>query len=143
VAYSYRAYGFGIHSTINIPGLLPADIPLGDYSLHLEGGSEPEWAQLALRAQGRVISHLPAGQRTADPSFILTEHGHGSCYELSYSDGTRFVVNGAAPPQNSALASAGAELHVTAAWSLAARFDGEFASGSQTYAGTGTLRCTW
>jgi hypothetical protein len=96
VAYSYRAYGFGIHSTINIPGLLPADIRVGDYSLHLEGGSEPEWAQLALRAQGRVISHLPAGQRTADPSFILTEHGQGSCHELSYSDGTRFVVNGAA-----------------------------------------------
>jgi hypothetical protein len=24
-----------------------------------------------------------------------------------------------------------------------AKFDGEFASGSQTYAGTGTLRYTW
>jgi hypothetical protein len=28
-------------------------------------------------------------------------------------------------------------------WSLAAKFDGEFVSGSQTYAGTGTLRYTW
>jgi uncharacterized protein with beta-barrel porin domain len=57
--------------------------------------------------------------------------------------GASFVVNGAAPPPNSALASAGAELHLTPAWSLAAKFDGEFAPGSQTYAGTGTLRYTW
>ena len=57
--------------------------------------------------------------------------------------GASFTVNGAAPPRNSALASAGAELHLTANWSLAAKFDGEFASGSQTYAGTGTLRYVW
>jgi outer membrane autotransporter protein len=57
--------------------------------------------------------------------------------------GASFTVNGAAPPKNSALASAGAELHLTQSWSLAAKFDGEFASGSQTYAGTGTLRYTW
>lgn len=42
-----------------------------------------------------------------------------------------------------ALASAGVELHTTANWSLAAKFDGEFAPGSQTYAGTGTLRYSW
>jgi uncharacterized protein with beta-barrel porin domain len=57
--------------------------------------------------------------------------------------GASFIVNGAGPPKNSALASAGAELHMTKNWSLAAKFDGEFASGSQTYAGTGTLRYTW
>ena len=57
--------------------------------------------------------------------------------------GSAFIVYGAAAPKNSALASAGAELHLTANWSLAAKFDGEFASGSQTYAGTGTLRYTW
>jgi autotransporter-associated beta strand protein len=57
--------------------------------------------------------------------------------------GTSFVVNGAAPPKDSALASAGAVLHMTAAWSFAARFDGEFANNSQTYAGSGTLRYTW
>jgi uncharacterized protein with beta-barrel porin domain len=57
--------------------------------------------------------------------------------------GASFTVNGAAPPSDSALASAGAELHVTRNWSLAAKFDSEFASGSQTYAGTGTLRYLW
>ena len=57
--------------------------------------------------------------------------------------GSSFVVNGATPPADSALVSAGAELHMTANWSLLAKFDGEFAPGSQTYAGTGTLRYTW
>jgi outer membrane autotransporter protein len=57
--------------------------------------------------------------------------------------GSSFVVNGAKPPANSALVSAGAELRVTANWSMLAKFDGEFADGSQTYGGTGTLRYTW
>ncbi len=57
--------------------------------------------------------------------------------------GATFTVNGAAPPPNSLLASAGAELHLTRHWSAMAKFDGEFASGAKTYAGTGTLRYTW
>jgi uncharacterized protein with beta-barrel porin domain len=57
--------------------------------------------------------------------------------------GTGFTVNGAPIPQNSALTSAGAELFFTPNWSLLAKFDGEFASGAQTYAGSGTLRYTW
>jgi hypothetical protein len=32
---------------------------------------------------------------------------------------------------------------MTANWSLAAKFDGEFANGSQTYGGSGTLHYTW
>ena len=56
--------------------------------------------------------------------------------------GSNFIVNGAAPPKDSALASAGAELRLRD-WSLSARFDGEFASGAQTYSGIGTLRYAW
>jgi outer membrane autotransporter protein len=57
--------------------------------------------------------------------------------------GAGFIVNGAAVPKNSALASAGAELQLTNNWSLTAKFDSEFARGSQTSAGTGTLRYVW
>ena len=57
--------------------------------------------------------------------------------------GGSFVVNGAALPANSALASAGAELKLNPHVSLLGKFDGEFANNSQTYAGTGTLRYTW
>jgi len=57
--------------------------------------------------------------------------------------GSAFTVNGAAPRTNSALASAGGQLFFTPSWSIEAKFDGEFASGAQTYAGTGTLRYSW
>lgn len=57
--------------------------------------------------------------------------------------GASFVVTGAAPAQDSALASAGAELRFASGWALAARFDGAFAAHSQTYAGAATARFTW
>jgi uncharacterized protein with beta-barrel porin domain len=57
--------------------------------------------------------------------------------------GASFIVNGASPAQNSALVSAGAEWRITPQLALAAKFDSEFAQGSQTYAGTGTVRYSW
>lgn len=54
--------------------------------------------------------------------------------------GSNFTVNGATPPSNSALTTAAAELHINANWTATAKFDGEFGAGSQTYAGTGTLK---
>ncbi len=57
--------------------------------------------------------------------------------------GSAFIVNGAAMPHDSALAAAGAVLHITPAWSLTGQFYGEFASGSQIYAGSGALRYAW
>jgi uncharacterized protein with beta-barrel porin domain len=57
--------------------------------------------------------------------------------------GASFIVNGATPAKNSALTSAGAELRLVNGVSLLGKFDGEFATGSQTYAGTGTVRVAW
>ena len=57
--------------------------------------------------------------------------------------GASFIVNGATPAKNSALASAGAELRLANGISLLAKFDGEFASHSTTYGGTGTIRYRW
>jgi uncharacterized protein with beta-barrel porin domain len=57
--------------------------------------------------------------------------------------GSNFIVNGAALAANSAIVTTAAELRINANWSLLAKFDGEFASNSQTYAGTGALRYSW
>jgi uncharacterized protein with beta-barrel porin domain len=57
--------------------------------------------------------------------------------------GTAFTVNGAAVPRDSALVTAGGQLFFSPNWSLEAKFDGEFASAAQIYAGTGTLRYAW
>jgi uncharacterized protein with beta-barrel porin domain len=57
--------------------------------------------------------------------------------------GSTFTVNGAPIPQDSALTTAGAQFFLASNWSLIAKFDGAFAAGSQTYAGSGTLRYSW
>ena len=57
--------------------------------------------------------------------------------------GASFIVNGATPAKNSALTSGGAELRLANGLTLLGKFDGEFASHSSTYAGTGTVRYTW
>jgi outer membrane autotransporter protein len=54
-----------------------------------------------------------------------------------------FVVNGAKPPVDLALATAGAELRMQNGISIMGRFDGEFGKGSQTYTGTGRIRYQW
>jgi uncharacterized protein with beta-barrel porin domain len=53
------------------------------------------------------------------------------------------AVNGATSAKNSALTPAGAELRRANGVTLLAKFEGEFASHSSTYAGTGTARYKW
>jgi uncharacterized protein with beta-barrel porin domain len=57
--------------------------------------------------------------------------------------GSSFIVNGATPAPDSALVSAGAQYRLTSGWSLAAKLDGEFASGSSIYSGSAVLRKAW
>lgn len=57
--------------------------------------------------------------------------------------GSTFIVTGATPARDLLLASAGLELGFRNGFSLATRFDGEFASHSQKYAGTARLRYIW
>ncbi|HEY2135916.1 MAG TPA: autotransporter domain-containing protein [Xanthobacteraceae bacterium] len=57
--------------------------------------------------------------------------------------GASFIVNGAAPSKNSALASAGGELKITRDWSFLTRFDGEFSSTTRIYTGTLMVRKMW
>jgi uncharacterized protein with beta-barrel porin domain len=54
-----------------------------------------------------------------------------------------FIVNGLTPAKDSALATAEAELHLTANWWLLVKLEGGFGAASQIYAGTGTLRYAW
>jgi autotransporter-associated beta strand protein len=54
-----------------------------------------------------------------------------------------FLVNGAVPSADLALFTAGAQWRWRSGWSFLAKFDGEFAAGSETYVGTGRIRYTW
>lgn len=57
--------------------------------------------------------------------------------------GSIFVVTGAAPATDLALASAGLEIGFRNGFSVGARFDGEFAENSTKYSGLGWVRYTW
>ena len=57
--------------------------------------------------------------------------------------GASFIVNGALPVKDAALVSAGGDLRFANGIALLAKFDGEFASHSSTYGGTGTIRYRW
>jgi outer membrane autotransporter protein len=57
--------------------------------------------------------------------------------------GANFTVGGAVPAVDTTLVSAAAELRMANGWTLGAKFDGEVGPGTQSYAGTGTLRYAW
>jgi outer membrane autotransporter protein len=56
---------------------------------------------------------------------------------------TSFTVNGAATAPDSMLVSIGAELKLSRGVTFGVKFDSQFASATQTYAGTGTMRYSW
>jgi hypothetical protein len=96
LSYSYRVYGLGINSSIRIAGLQPAPLQQGEIALQFESGPEPDWARELLGLPARVLSHQSEPPRSADPSFILTKQGEREGFQLSYSDGTCFLVDGVA-----------------------------------------------
>jgi uncharacterized protein with beta-barrel porin domain len=57
--------------------------------------------------------------------------------------GASFVVNGAVPAKDSALATAGAELRLANGVSLLGKFDGQFAGHANAYAGSAVARYVW
>lgn len=62
---------------------------------------------------------------------------------LGLSPIAAFIVNGAKPAADLGVVTAGAELRMASGWALMGKFDGEFGSGTQTYAGTARVRYVW
>jgi len=85
----------------------------------------------------------PFSARNGHPAELVRRAVKAARFRQSSSRSTSFIVDGATPAKNSALTSAGAELRFANGVTLLAKFDGEFASHSSTYAGTGTARYTW
>ncbi|WP_404437185.1 autotransporter outer membrane beta-barrel domain-containing protein [Bradyrhizobium daqingense] len=88
------------------------------------------------------------------PNAVLTLRGRAAWAHDWVSDpsldaafqalpGASFMVQGATPAKDAALASAGAELKFSNGVALSAKFDGEFAARSTTYSGIASLRYAW
>jgi hypothetical protein len=96
VSYSYRAYGLGVDSSCHISGLVSTSAQFRRHNLSFEDGPEPDWVRALLTLPGRILSRRSEPPGSPDPSFLLTQFGEAGGFQLSYSDGTRFVVDGTA-----------------------------------------------
>ncbi|MFT4121132.1 autotransporter domain-containing protein [Bradyrhizobium sp.] len=113
---------------------------------------------LSYDAKSATVTRTEIGGR-ADRAFaldgsILTLRGRAAWAHDFSSDrsiaatfqtlpGASFVVNGAAPARDAALANASAELLWLNGVSIMAAFDGEFSRTTTSYAGRGVLRYQW
>ncbi len=66
------------------------------FDLSIQDGPEPDWVRAILSLPGKILKHKQEPAEAAEPSFVLTQYGEEAGYELAYSDGTRFVTDGAA-----------------------------------------------
>jgi len=64
--------------------------------LCLESGEEPEWVHSVRSLPGKILARKLEPPGLAEPSFFLTQYGQEQGFELAYSDGVRFVIDGAA-----------------------------------------------
>lgn len=96
VILSYRTYGLNLSSDSPIPGLSEELDGTRPSDLRVELREEPAWVRDARKLSSLILHSLPAAPETQDPAFVLTSFGDGQFFELAYSDGTHFVVNGAA-----------------------------------------------
>jgi hypothetical protein len=96
VTLSYTTYGLNLSSNSPIPGLRVA--PGGSHcpDVRVELGREPQWVREVLQLPSLALQSIAACPETQDPAFLLTSFGEGRFFQLAYSDGTRFVVNGEA-----------------------------------------------
>ncbi|MGB6504749.1 MAG: autotransporter domain-containing protein [Xanthobacteraceae bacterium] len=127
------------------PGFSETDLTGGGMGLNFASQNATDTrSELGMRFDNvQVVNNMPLvlRARVAWAHDWVSNPALGAVFQAL--PGSSFTVNGASPPQNSALGSASAELHLTANWSAIAKFDGEFASTAQTYAGTGTLKYSW
>ncbi len=164
--FSGQSYGARLESGYRVPvwrtlGVTPYGA-LQAQAFHTPGYSETDVTGgglgLAYNAMNATDVRTELGTRFDDPTLLYGKplilfgrlawaHDFVSNPALSAAfealPGPSFTVNGAPIPHDSALTAAGAELFLSPSWSLIGKFEGEFANGSQTYAGTGTLRHIW
>ena len=143
--FAVTAYGAGQVQSFKTPDYGETGLSAGGFGLDFAGRTARDTrSELGTRLQySSIVEEMPltllgriawAHDWVSDPSLFAT---------FQALPGASFVVNGVTPPKDSVMVSLGLELNMTSALTLAAKFDGEFAETSQTYAGTGTLRYEW
>ncbi len=96
VSYCSLAYGLEVETSSRIEALQCVSAPSTKIDLHFEDGPEPEWVRELLQLPAKTIKRRVEPAEDPEPSFLLTQLGDELGFELSYSDGVRFVADGVA-----------------------------------------------
>src|SRR6266849_944534 len=94
--YSYSLYGLSVVSDTAIPGLWHKSRGTEPADVLLEITSDPPGWVLAARNLPSIRRHnRPGHEEAGDPASSVTALGSDEFFELSYSDGAQFVIEGA------------------------------------------------
>lgn len=96
MSYCYLAYGLEVECSSRIEALQSVASDSPKIELQFEDGPEPEWVRGLSGLPKKIIRRRLEPAEAAEPSFVLTQLGEEEGFELAYSDGVRFVTDGAA-----------------------------------------------
>jgi hypothetical protein len=92
VTYFYRAYGVTLASNTRVPGLPSEHMLFDQPDIVLNLGLQPDWVRDATHLPN--VGHpRPQSADKGESGFLLTSFGAGKFFQLTYADGTRFVVD--------------------------------------------------
>jgi hypothetical protein len=97
VVYRYRVYGLTCVSDVPVPGFFahPATPQSSDFDVVLDLSSEvPEWVGAVLRLSSQTIFSDHPSIDSVDSGFSVRAFGAKEAFELSYADGTQFLIGG-------------------------------------------------
>jgi len=96
VIYYYSAYGLTLESQTAIAGLSPVTTHhefLHPNPIEVAISNCPAWAESALQLPAEPAYPAATAIRPSGLTFQLLRHGGGQFYQLSYADGSQFVVD--------------------------------------------------
>jgi hypothetical protein len=97
VTHSYHAYGLTLASDTPLPGLKQTGSDSARPDLAASFGAEPDWVREAKYLPCRRDHPRPnALDRNDSAASTVTSFGAGQFFQLTYSDGTEFVLDAAA-----------------------------------------------
>jgi hypothetical protein len=99
VVYHYRVYGLSCFSDVPIAGFIsqPVTTQRSDPDVVLDLVSVgPEWVSAFRRLPKHTVYVKPRSAENTDSGFTIKVIGEESAFELTYTDGTQFLVDGSA-----------------------------------------------
>jgi hypothetical protein len=96
VRQTYRAYGLTLESDLAVTGLLPLPQAKSCPDIHLYFAAIPSWVTQTLLLPITAVRVRPSSFFPGDGKFTVSEFAHRQFFQLTFSDGSRFLMDQAA-----------------------------------------------